>query len=177
MPSRLVPHGVKAEAGPLDLYYTRSEDYGDNFVKIPWVIGGENSNAGLRGDGLALRLRGQGRTRGAGRMPAQCDVRRLESLRHLALADLGRGGSGRGVHPLVSVEARGIFRERPLVPPPDLLARCSGITSSLSASQSAPLKAEDGSRVDNIIPWAPQKAAGEFAWFPRLTNPDKQTGN
>ena len=32
--------GVKAEAGPLDIYYTRSEDYGDNFVKIPWVIGG-----------------------------------------------------------------------------------------------------------------------------------------
>jgi hypothetical protein len=38
--------GVKAEAGPLDLYYTRSENYGDSFVKIPWVIGGENSNAG-----------------------------------------------------------------------------------------------------------------------------------
>jgi hypothetical protein len=39
--------GVKAEAGPLDLYYTRSEDYGDSFIKIPWVIGGENSNEGF----------------------------------------------------------------------------------------------------------------------------------
>jgi hypothetical protein len=38
--------GVKAEAGPLDLYYTRSENYGDTYVKIPWVIGGENSNLG-----------------------------------------------------------------------------------------------------------------------------------
>ena len=38
--------GVKAESGPLDLYYTRSENYGDSFVKIPWVIGGENSNEG-----------------------------------------------------------------------------------------------------------------------------------
>jgi hypothetical protein len=38
--------GVKAEAGPLDLYYTRSEDYGDTYFKIPWVIGGENSNQG-----------------------------------------------------------------------------------------------------------------------------------
>jgi hypothetical protein len=38
--------GVKAESGPLDLYYTRSEDYGDSYVKIPWVIGGENSNEG-----------------------------------------------------------------------------------------------------------------------------------
>ena len=46
--------GVKAEAGPLDLFYTRTEDYGDNYVKIPWVIGGENSNAGLRRDGVAL---------------------------------------------------------------------------------------------------------------------------
>lgn len=39
--------GVKAESGPLDLFYTRSEDYGDNFVKIPWVVGGENSNEGV----------------------------------------------------------------------------------------------------------------------------------
>ena len=38
--------GVKAEAGPLDIFYTRSENYGDSYVKIPWVIGGENSNLG-----------------------------------------------------------------------------------------------------------------------------------
>jgi hypothetical protein len=36
--------GVKAEAGPLDLYYTRSEDYGDNYVKVPWEVRGLNSN-------------------------------------------------------------------------------------------------------------------------------------
>ncbi|MBT8069137.1 MAG: hypothetical protein KJO80_01780 [Gammaproteobacteria bacterium] len=39
--------GVKAESGPLDLYYTRSEDYGDNYVKIPWEVGGANSSAGF----------------------------------------------------------------------------------------------------------------------------------
>ena len=38
--------GVKAEAGPLDLFYTRSENYGDTYLKIPWVIGGVNSNQG-----------------------------------------------------------------------------------------------------------------------------------
>jgi len=38
--------GEKAEAGPLDLYYTRTENYGDRYVKIPWVIGGQNSNLG-----------------------------------------------------------------------------------------------------------------------------------
>jgi hypothetical protein len=38
--------GVKAEAGPLDLFYTRTENYGDSYLKIPWVIGGENSNQG-----------------------------------------------------------------------------------------------------------------------------------
>lgn len=38
--------GVKAEASPLDLYYTRSEDYGETYLKIPWAIGGENSNLG-----------------------------------------------------------------------------------------------------------------------------------
>ncbi|MDH3901999.1 MAG: choice-of-anchor O protein [Xanthomonadales bacterium] len=38
--------GVKAESGPLDIYYTRTEDYGDNYVKVPWVVGGVNSNAG-----------------------------------------------------------------------------------------------------------------------------------
>ena len=39
--------GVKAESGPLDIYYTRTEDYGDTYVKIPWVVGGENSNEGV----------------------------------------------------------------------------------------------------------------------------------
>ena len=32
------------EAAPLDLYYTRSEDYGDTFLKVPWVVNGANSN-------------------------------------------------------------------------------------------------------------------------------------
>jgi hypothetical protein len=38
--------GEKAEASPLDIFYTRTEDYGDSYLKIPWVIGGENSNQG-----------------------------------------------------------------------------------------------------------------------------------
>ena len=38
--------GAKAESSPLDIYYTRSENYGDTYLKIPWVIGGENSNQG-----------------------------------------------------------------------------------------------------------------------------------
>jgi hypothetical protein len=38
--------GEKAEAGPLDLFYTRTEDYGDTYLKVPWVIGGQNSNQG-----------------------------------------------------------------------------------------------------------------------------------
>ena len=37
---------LKTEASPLDVYYTRSENYGDTYVKIPWVIGGETSNEG-----------------------------------------------------------------------------------------------------------------------------------
>ena len=32
------------EASPLDLYYTRSEDFGDTFLKVPWYVRGENSN-------------------------------------------------------------------------------------------------------------------------------------
>ena len=39
--------GVKAEAGPLDIYYTWTEDYGDNYLKVPWVVGGENSSVGF----------------------------------------------------------------------------------------------------------------------------------
>lgn len=38
--------GAKPEASPLDIYYTRSSDYGDTYLKIPWVIGGVNSNLG-----------------------------------------------------------------------------------------------------------------------------------
>jgi hypothetical protein len=38
--------GVKAEGSPLDLFYTRTENYGDTYLKIPWLIGGLNSNQG-----------------------------------------------------------------------------------------------------------------------------------
>jgi hypothetical protein len=39
--------GVKAESSPLDIYYTWTEDYGDNYLKVPWVIGGVNSSLGF----------------------------------------------------------------------------------------------------------------------------------
>ena len=35
------------EAPPEDVYYTRTQDYGDHYLRIPWVIGGENSNQGV----------------------------------------------------------------------------------------------------------------------------------
>jgi hypothetical protein len=35
---------IGGEASPLDLYYTRSVDWGDTFLKIPWEVSGENSN-------------------------------------------------------------------------------------------------------------------------------------
>jgi hypothetical protein len=37
---------ITPEAAPTDLWYTRSVDYGDHYLKIPWVIGGSNSNLG-----------------------------------------------------------------------------------------------------------------------------------
>jgi len=35
---------VTPEAPPTDVYYTRSEDFGDHFLKIPWEVNGESSN-------------------------------------------------------------------------------------------------------------------------------------
>ena len=35
---------VTPEAPPTDTWYTRTVDYGDHYLKIPWVIGGTNSN-------------------------------------------------------------------------------------------------------------------------------------
>ncbi|MCW8893146.1 MAG: hypothetical protein OQL18_07495, partial [Deltaproteobacteria bacterium] len=35
---------ITPEAPPTDVYYTRSSDYGDTFLKVPWDINGENSN-------------------------------------------------------------------------------------------------------------------------------------
>ena len=32
------------ELAPLDLYYTRTFDWGDTYLKVPWIVGGENSN-------------------------------------------------------------------------------------------------------------------------------------
>jgi hypothetical protein len=37
---------VTPEAPPTDIWYTRTEDYGDHYLKVPWVIGGTNSNQG-----------------------------------------------------------------------------------------------------------------------------------
>ena len=37
---------VTPEAPPTDLWYTRTEDFGDHYLKFPWVIGGVNSNQG-----------------------------------------------------------------------------------------------------------------------------------
>ena len=114
--------GVKPEAAPLDLYYTRTVDYGDTYLKIPWVIGGENSNLGYgetvwRYDFLA---KGEPEEQGECQLRATSDGSKVYAIYHSY--DLGRGGPGRGVHPLVPVEARGVLRERPLVPAGDLLA-------------------------------------------------------
>jgi hypothetical protein len=35
---------VTPEAPPTDVYYTRSVDYGDHFLKVPWEVNGANSN-------------------------------------------------------------------------------------------------------------------------------------
>ncbi|PLX89482.1 MAG: hypothetical protein C0618_01115 [Desulfuromonas sp.] len=35
---------ITPEAPPTDVYYTRSTDYGDHFLKVPWEVMGENSN-------------------------------------------------------------------------------------------------------------------------------------
>ena len=35
---------VAQEAPPPRVFHTRSEDYGDSYLKVPWVVGGANSN-------------------------------------------------------------------------------------------------------------------------------------
>ena len=82
---------LKTEATPLDLYYTRSEDYGDSFLKIPWVIGGETSNAGFgetvwRYDYLA---KGEPEEQGECQLKATSDGSKVYAIFHSLIPEEG----------------------------------------------------------------------------------------
>ena len=114
--------GVKAEASPLDIYYTRTEDYGDTYLKIPWVIGGENSNQGYgetvwRYDFLA---KGEPEEQGECQLRATSDGSKVYAIYHSMIS--AEEDPDEEYYPLVPVEALGVHRERHLVPPDHLLA-------------------------------------------------------
>ena len=80
--------GVKAESSPLDIFYTRSENYGDTYLKIPWVIGGENSNQGYgetvwRYDYLA---KGEPEQQGEAQLKATSDGSKVYGIWHSSIA-------------------------------------------------------------------------------------------
>jgi len=80
--------GVKAESSPLDIFYTRSEDYGDTYLKIPWVIGGENSNQGYgetvwRYDFLA---KGEPEEQGEAQLKATSDGSKVYAIWHSSIS-------------------------------------------------------------------------------------------
>jgi hypothetical protein len=81
--------GVKPEGAPLDLYYTRSEDYGDTYFKIPWIIGGVNSNEGegetvWRYDFMA---KGEPEEQGECQLRATSDGSKVYAIYHSAIAE------------------------------------------------------------------------------------------
>ncbi len=80
---------LKTEATPLDLFYTRSVDYGDTFLKIPWEIGGENSNAGYgetvwRYDYLA---KGEPEEQGECQLKATSDGSKVYAIFHSSIPE------------------------------------------------------------------------------------------
>jgi len=81
---------LKTEATPLDLYYTRSENYGDTYLKIPWVIGGESSNAGYgdtvwRFDYLA---KGEPEEQGECQLKATSDGSKVYAIFHSVIPEV-----------------------------------------------------------------------------------------
>jgi len=81
--------GVKPEGAPLDLFYTRSEDYGDTYFKIPWIIGGVNSNEGVgeivwRYDFMA---KGEPEEQGECQLRATSDGSKVYAIYHSAIAE------------------------------------------------------------------------------------------
>jgi len=81
--------GVKAEASPLDIFYTRTEDYGDTFLKVPWVIGGTNSNQGVgetvwRYDYLA---KGEPEEQGECQLKATADGSKVYAIYHSMISE------------------------------------------------------------------------------------------
>jgi hypothetical protein len=81
--------GEKPEGSPLDLYYTRTVDYGDHYLKIPWVIGGENSNQGYgetvwRYDFIA---KGEPEQQGECQLRATSDGSKMYAFYHSAIPE------------------------------------------------------------------------------------------
>jgi len=81
--------GAKPEAAPLDVFYTRSMNYGDTYLKIPWVIGGVNSNQGYgetvwRYDYLA---KGEPEEQGECQLRATSDGSKVYAIYHSMISD------------------------------------------------------------------------------------------
>ena len=113
---------LKTEASPLDIYYTRSVDYGDTYLKIPWVIGGENSNPGYgetvwRYDYLA---KGEPEEQGECQLKATSDGSKIYAIFHSMIpSEEDPDAIPTRWYPWKPEES---LRERRLVPPGDLLA-------------------------------------------------------
>jgi hypothetical protein len=165
--------GVKAEAGPLDLYYTRTEDFGDNYVKIPWEIGGENSNAGYgetvwRYDFVA---KGEPEEQGEAQLRATADGSKAYVIWHSQISPEEDPDEEYTRYypwkPSESTENDLWFRR--LIFWPDAVEPETSTVSPLAEALMSPVE----KIVDGIVEIAEEGSA----WFPRTVNPDKNTGD
>jgi hypothetical protein len=164
---------LKTEASPLDVYYTRSEDYGDSYVKIPWEIGGENSNEGYgetvwRYDHVA---KGEPEEQGECQLRATSDGSKAYIIWHsMIAAEEDPDEIPTRWYPWKPSESsendlwfRRVIFWPDAEPPVEVAA--------------SPQDDALASPIDDIVPWATGEVEEEFAWFPRILKPDKNVDN
>jgi hypothetical protein len=163
--------GEKAEASPLDIFYTRTVDYGDTYLKIPWVIGGQNSNLGYgetvwRYDFLA---KGEPEEQGECQLRATSDGSKAYAIYHSMISaeeepdeEYSRWYPWK---PEESSENDIWFRRLIFWPDATTATSAAVVDQSISdAAEPSP----------NLLPWLTDFVEEEFSWFPRLINPDKE---
>ncbi len=164
---------LKTEASPLDIYYTRSEDYGDSYVKIPWVIGGENSNAGYeetvwRYDYVA---KGEPEEQGECQLRATSDGSKAYVIWHsLIPAEEDPDAIPTRWYPWKPEESseNDLWFRRVIFWPDAVTAPAALETSETFLEAEQPSVA-----LDSWLPWSPQYIVESSTWFPRIVDPDK----
>ncbi len=152
------------EAAPLDLYYTRSVDFGDNYLKVPWPVSESSPNydpldPATHYEWRYQRLAWGEEEQGECQLKATADGSKAYAIFHQLMPVEDPNEVPTRWYPWEVEESHeNDLWFRRLIFWPESLGGVTGLSVTRST-------------MAEPVPQA------EFAWFPRLINPNKQTGN